>query len=255
MSYYLPTLRSQHDKTDEPHEAHRNNNCTCASAAMALDYHTVGATKVRPGDIRHHQPDRIDGTDLNDVAIAWKHYGSDLIIKRTGWSGVKEALAAGRCVLLPGKSARLDGSCSESQAADHNILVHPDRNGTMQRVCDPWCRRAKWTWLERSVLRAYFEALGTSFGISRAQPRSEEDVVNVSDPTPHTLDWEPGTSLFDLARTVVRTYGQPRKGVYSPFMADPDTYAVVRRRRTGEGLQLLYIRKSQAKGLVVKARP
>ena len=106
--------------------------------------------------------------------------------------------------------------------------------------------------------RAYFEAFGKkSFGISRAQPRSEEDVVPVSDQTPHTLDWGPGTSLFDLARTVVKTYkpGELRKGVYSPFMADPDTFAVVRRRRAGQGLQLLYIRKSQAKGLVVRPRP
>ncbi len=173
MAYYVPTPRSEHNPTHEPHLTHRNNNCTCACAAVALDYETLGKLKVYPGDIRHNQPDQVLGTDLHDMQIAWRKFGHELTISDGTWPNVITALEEGRCVLLPGRSQKLEGMCSQSQATEHCILLHPrgdrEKVGANIYTMDPWCAPAKWEYVDRNVLYRYWKALGWNIGVTRGR--------------------------------------------------------------------------------------
>ena len=171
MSYYLPVFRPQRNDPVETHATHENNNCLMASGAMALDYHTLGRLRVWGGDLRHRQTDQIKGTDLGDLATAWKSYGETLDIRTgKGWAGVLAALAEGRCVLLAGDSGNLDGSCAEVQDVEHGIIVHPDRDAAGRyRYGDPWCSPPGWEWATADALKRYAAPLGLQFAVTAAQ--------------------------------------------------------------------------------------
>jgi len=175
--YRRPRALSQRNDPSEPHVAHENNNCTMVSGAMALDYHTAGLIRKRGGDLRHKQLDQVGGTDLSDVAYAWRKYGQTLAIAQ-GWAGIRTRLGEGRCIILQGDSGDLDNSCSESQDVAHAVLVHPDTHSSgAWLIADPWCYVAgsnglgKWQWLVREDVYRYAAKLGFRFAYTRRQPK------------------------------------------------------------------------------------
>jgi hypothetical protein len=171
MAYYVPFPRSQFDPVHELHSSHKFNNCTMAVGATAADYHSGGRVKVRAGDMRHHQDDQVLGTDLRDLAKAWDFYGLDLVAMQNGWDGVIENLKEGRMILLPGKSGLLRGACSQSQRTEHMIGLHPrgkrELVGDKIYAYDPYCKPAKWVYMDRPMVRAFYESLGWPYGITR----------------------------------------------------------------------------------------
>lgn len=179
MSYRLPIFRPQRKDPVEIHADHENNNCVMTSGAMGLDYHTGGRLQVWGGDLRHRQTDQVKGTDLNDLATAWKSYGETLDIRTgKGWSGVVAALDEGRCVILLGDSGDLPASCAQSQDTAHAILIHPDRDATgKRRYADPWCSPPGWKWATDAALKRYAAPLGVQFAVTAAQEDSVAVVV------------------------------------------------------------------------------
>ncbi len=110
--------------------------------------------------------------DVGDVAIAWHHFGFQLEISN-GWGNVIDALQEGRCVMLPGRSQKLEGLCSQSQATPHSVLLHPRGAGAAVKdsiyTMDPWCTTAHFQYVDRDVLYRYWKSLGWSFGMTRGR--------------------------------------------------------------------------------------
>src|SRR4051812_27702756 len=110
---YRPSHRRQDPSSDpaEPNGSesssrgndHGWSNCTMASGADAMAYHTGGASKPWGGDLRHRQGDLDGGTDLYDLRDAWAASGHTLTIRSgQGWSKVVADHDAGRAIVIQG---------------------------------------------------------------------------------------------------------------------------------------------------------
>jgi hypothetical protein len=134
---YRPRFRQQKPQADptepfgregeERGNSHAWNNCTMTSGAMALDYHTRGKKRLWGGRLRHKQSDLTGGTDLGDLATAWKNVGRGYKLKdRTGQGrdGVKRALAEGRAVVIQGVG---DTPGRGTYKGPHAGLILPDK--------------------------------------------------------------------------------------------------------------------------------
>jgi hypothetical protein len=97
-----------------------------ASAAMALDFDTLGGKQVWGGDMRHHQSDLSGGTDLYDAADAFAAYGQALTIRTgSGWDALKADRNAGRFLIVQGQG-NVPGT--ESFDGGHACVVGPETN-------------------------------------------------------------------------------------------------------------------------------
>jgi len=80
------------------------SNCTMASAATAIDRHTLGRIRSTGAKMRSYQGDQSGGTDLLDARNAWSRgYGQYLDVRlRTSWSTFIAALKGRRGAILVG---------------------------------------------------------------------------------------------------------------------------------------------------------
>lgn len=170
MSYYQPIFRNQ---IGDPTTTRDGFICTMSSGAMVLDYHTHGAIQVWGGDLERHQNDHVGGTDLYDLALAWKWYGQTLTQGTGGWAGVKSALGGGKAVVLQGDYDPFIGadSCQAGFDDPHAIALIPSTTA-WALVGDPLCRSYKV--IAEAKVRAYAEKLNprVQWAASRAQPQS-----------------------------------------------------------------------------------
>ena len=172
MAFYRPTHREQ-DPVVDPREPwppeggakgreHGWNNCSMTSGAMALDFHTRGRQKRWGGDLRHRQSDLSGGTDLGDVAVAWKRLGYNLDIRSgQGWAGVVKAHREGRAIIIQGRG---DVPGKATYRGPHAAIWLPD--GAWG---DPLANR--WQRVERAAIRRWAEALNPriQFAVTRAR--------------------------------------------------------------------------------------
>ena len=151
--WYRPTHKQQdpgidaaeptNESSDVGHD-HGWSNCTMASGAMALDFHTLGETRLWGGDLRHSgQPDMSGGTDLYDLQIAWAEYGAALEIRSgQGWDAVRADHSDGRAIVLQG-SGNVPGSATFD--GGHAIVVLPETHSDGRWLqADPLCTGPQW---------------------------------------------------------------------------------------------------------------
>jgi hypothetical protein len=167
---YRATYRSQFGDASESHSSPHSegSNCTMAAAAMALDHHTGGGIRRKPGEMRHAQSDDDGGTDLNDAAEAWARNGASLSIRSgSGWPKVVDALEEGRGVILQGTGGL--AGCGD-YTGGHAIYVAPEASGSRWLKGDPEC--SGWEWQEASSLRAFAERLASGVNFAVSSPSS-----------------------------------------------------------------------------------
>lgn len=99
MAIYRPRLVKQDDGSRWQWE-----NCTCASAATAIDRHTLGRIRTTGAKMRLCQNDRVGGTDLMDMKYAWSHcYGQYLDVHlKISWRTFIAGIKAGRGAIVLG---------------------------------------------------------------------------------------------------------------------------------------------------------
>jgi hypothetical protein len=140
--------------------------CTLESGAMALDFTTGGQVSVWGGQLIPYcgrKPSEIvgKGTNLQNVDLAWHHYGQDLDIRDGPYEEVVKTLKAGDAVVAQGWYDALPSidRCSKTFETGHAVYVHPAFNGDKSSVLvgDPLC--AGYRYMRLSSLRAYMEEL------------------------------------------------------------------------------------------------
>ncbi len=174
MAYYRPTFRSQRP-ADDPKEpwpgetkargdSHAWNNCVMTSGAMALDYHTRGAKRLWGGDLRHHQGDMVQGTDLGDLKQAWSHIGGGFFLdvrSGDGWATLNRLHDAGHGIVIQGI-----GNCPGvgTYTGGHAAYWNPD-----DAWGDPLTNR--WQKVQQSSIREWAERLNSrcQFAVTRAR--------------------------------------------------------------------------------------
>jgi hypothetical protein len=159
----LPTFRPQ---IGDPTTSLDRFLCTMESAAMGLDFTTGGQVSLwggqlvpycgrKPADIVGH------GTNLQNAALSWLHWGQDLQIKADAWQDAEAHRADGNAYLLQGDYDALPAGdrCSSTFEENHCIIVLPETSvdGTMALTGDPLC--SGYRWRSRRGLRAYAEKL------------------------------------------------------------------------------------------------
>ncbi len=150
-------------------------NCTMASGAMALDFHTQGKVQKWGGELRTLSGDTVGGTGIPELAKAWSKLGYTLIDRRGHtWADVMTDLRAGRGVVLQGDYDVLTGTntCQGTFDGDHAIYLNPQLYGSGSvmeiAVGDPLCGAFKT--ISVGVLKAYAEKLGRAqYGYSNPQ--------------------------------------------------------------------------------------
>ena len=166
IDYYSPIFRNQ---IGDPTTTRDGFICTMSAGAMALDYHTLGAIQRWGGELEAHQSDHVGGTDLYDLADAWRYYGQTLLQGTGGWAGVKAALALGRAVVVQGDYDRIPTafSCQPGFNDLHAEVLIPSLV-SWASIGDPLCRAFKS--IPEAYLKAYAEKLSTNvrFAVSAA---------------------------------------------------------------------------------------
>jgi hypothetical protein len=230
--WYRPRHKQQNPDVD-PHEPtsesanagydHGWSNCTMASGAMALDFHTLGQRDVWAGDLRHApgQPDMTGGTDLWDVEKAWAHYGEDLDIRSgDGWAECRADHDEGRALILTGEG-NVPGSATFDGA--HAIAVLPEvRDNGDWLIADPLSTGPEW--VTEASLRTWAERLQSSINWARTAahpPTSGQEAgdlainaaagstSNIRADVPEGTDWFEDANLtkkggtFSKAATVI----------------------------------------------------
>lgn len=116
-------------------------NCTCASAAMALDRHTIGAKHATGAYVRFLTGDTTGGTTLAqvDAALA-RTWGVNLDVEYgLSWDAFSTRIRAGQGAILQGWAAVTRGTrwqASETFGGNHAWYVN-DRNDDGFLVYDP----------------------------------------------------------------------------------------------------------------------
>jgi hypothetical protein len=138
------------------------SNCLMATAAVGLDFHTLGGKTSTGGKMRAFSGDTAGGTNTDEIERAWYRGYQEDPVTRDGqpWDKVLSDLWAGRLVMLQVWMATVGGACmSGSGYYGHGIAVAPESrlasDGSREwLVADPWCKPPKWQWLPQSKLRA-----------------------------------------------------------------------------------------------------
>lgn len=99
MAIYRPRMVEQDDGS-----VRQWDNCTMASAAMAIDRHTLGRIRTTGARMRACQYDQSGGTDLSDAKTAWSRcFGQYLDVRlKITWSTFISAVKAGRGAIVVG---------------------------------------------------------------------------------------------------------------------------------------------------------
>lgn len=173
------------------------SNCTFASAAMALDFHTQGKVQMWGGELRKvYDPTGADkdGTNIGNVKTAWSKLGYTILDRRgKTWNDAIVDLKNGRGIILQGDYDVFTGSdtCQATFDGDHAIYVSPEflAEGTLA-VADPLCGGYKRITIAK--LKAYAEKLGKrTYGDNRilyAATRAWPDPIVPPTPPPVTGD-------------------------------------------------------------------
>ncbi len=140
--------------------------CTLECGAMGLDIISGGRIDVWGGNLvpycgRSTALIVQRGTNLSNVAQAWKHWGKTLE-NRTGytWANVLSDIRAGYWVILQGDYDQFSLSvrCQDSFLGDHAILVGPESTSNEEYLsADPLCRDFKY--IPADQLRNYSQKL------------------------------------------------------------------------------------------------
>lgn len=132
---YLPDFEKQLDGTPLG-----GSNCTCASGAMAADYHTLGRVKPSSSSVRTWTGDTSGGTNLAQVDYALRsRVNVDLDVRyRYPWADFIRRITAGEGAILQGwyapiRATRFRGS--ETFGGNHAIFVPPGF-GAMDPLAD-----------------------------------------------------------------------------------------------------------------------
>jgi len=137
-------------------------NCTMASACIALDRHTEGAKTCTPPRMRSLQDDQTGGTDLNDAAVAWSRGFSETLDVHwgTSWSAFVSMINGGRGGILQGTYSRITAQYSSQTSFDggHAMYINEFRADGYALVYDPLASAPKW--MPASMLQSYAEAFG-----------------------------------------------------------------------------------------------
>jgi len=191
--WYRPTHRKQ-DPAVDPREPgggesgsrgndHGWSNCTMASGAMALDFHTLGRLQVWGGDLRHRQDDQEGGTDLGDVRQAWAAYGETLTIRSgRGWSSLTADRSAGRYLVVQGQG---DVPGSATFTGGHACVLGTETNqGGDWLWGDPLA--GGWQWASPGAIRKWMEAWRSSldYAMTAAHPPSTPPPTPTPEPEP-----------------------------------------------------------------------
>jgi hypothetical protein len=140
----------------------QNSNCLMAAASVGLDYHTLGKKTSTGSKMRQYSGDLTGGTNTDEIERAWKRGYEEDPISRDGqpWSKVIQDLGEGRLVMLQVWAATVGSQLCLSGTGQygHGISVAPEQrvtNGVKQwLVADPWCKPARWKWVDESRLKA-----------------------------------------------------------------------------------------------------
>lgn len=163
------------------------SNCLMATAAVGLDYHTLGEKTSSGTTMRRLSGDLAGGTNSDEVVRAWKRGYDEDAVMRDGhpWSKVIEDLKEGRLVMLQWWAATVGEVCiSGTGAYGHGVAVAPEsreQSGVTQwLVADPWCKPPRWAWVDEDDMRRGAErwarqmgAGGRDFGIEPPGPGEE----------------------------------------------------------------------------------
>lgn len=160
---YVPQFRRQ---IGDPTTYLDASICTLESGAMGLDFTTHGQVSVWGGQLIPYcgrAPADIakKGTNLQNVDLAWHHWGQDLDIQDGAWEVVEDILRAGDGLIAQGWYDALPSidRCSSTFEEGHAFIVVPMFNGpgTSVLVGDPLCGGFKY--MRLTSLRAYMETL------------------------------------------------------------------------------------------------
>lgn len=163
--WYRPPFRTQNPAIDpqEPYGSESANtgtdhgwaNCTMASGAMVLSFHTLGKTDKWGGHLRHAQSDLEGGTDLYDLKDAWLEYGQTLSIRSgNGWDGLESDRAAGMAMVLQGEGGTPGAG---TFTGGHAIAVLPETHSDGRwLIGNPEC--SGFEWVSPKQLREWAQA-------------------------------------------------------------------------------------------------
>ena len=196
MPVYRPRFIKQYN---DPTTIYDWDDCNMAAGAMALDFDTLGHVQVLGGQLRaaSGHGSTPGGTNLNDLARGWAHYGQALHIG-TGnhFADAMTAIKQVRGVVLQGLYGALPKAYhtphnSQGFAGAHSVYLNPevDAHGSIL-MGDPL--NDEWIWVPQAALAAFANALGSSqLGASNPQriffATSDPHVpaVTPSDPQPY----------------------------------------------------------------------
>jgi hypothetical protein len=185
--------------TQQDGSALANSNCRMASAAMGIDYHTLGGTTSTGKKMRDYSGDPDGGTTSDDAVKAWKHYGETLSVRDgQSFGEVLDALREGRLVHLDVWAATADGPCSDGNVG-HTIAVAPEQQDGKWLVGDPWCKPPKWVWWSETKLRNAAEEWADRCGWRSASAGGPRDIRDIERTTLLRIikammsDYAPGT--------------------------------------------------------------
>lgn len=179
-------------------ESHGWANCTMASGAIALAYHTRGEREPWGGHLRHEQDDQSGGTDLYDLRQAWERYAGETLTIKTGagWSAVAKAHDEKRAIVLQG-TGEVPGA--GDYAGAHAVCIGIDTNNAGSWLLyDPLV--SAYQWVSASSLRSWAERFHSSiaFAVSRVVEEPDEpDEPDEPPKPPPAPDVPPSPVLVD----------------------------------------------------------
>jgi hypothetical protein len=160
-------------------EDHGWTNCNMTAAATVLNYHLHDPKGTAwGGDMRHHQDDMVEGTDLYDARTAWERYGASIgreptlyIWSGRGWEGLKQAHKEKRAILLHG-GGTMDVPGAGSFGGYHAVTIGPEnqeKDGTTRWLFgDPLA--GDWQFVAVGDIRAWAEDLDPSIQFAVSKP-------------------------------------------------------------------------------------
>lgn len=162
MAVYRP-----HNVMQEDGSVHQYENCTMASAATAIDRHTLGTIKTTGARMRSCQGDKVGGTDLIDARDAWSNcWGQHLDVRlKISWSTFIAALKAGRGAVLVGWYSKIPVQYRGQVSANygHAIYINEVRptDGALL-MYDPL--RKNPVWVPQIHIKRFAGAMRTTIG-------------------------------------------------------------------------------------------
>jgi hypothetical protein len=165
---YRPTIRMQ---IGDPTTRYDSAICTMESAAMALDFETQGGIKVWGGELLPFtglsDAGISDGTNLQDAARAWAHWGKSFNRIGGSWDDANRELNAGRGIVLQGDYDQFNYTTKWQKdfQGNHAVYINPERHFTQLLMLDPLGYDSRW--VEEAELYRYGKKLADTQGGGR----------------------------------------------------------------------------------------